>query len=405
MTTSIQAATKTIGMSRPPASVKPTADLQRADIEVALKKASVLSRRELLDSSGATASVKYFLVSEGREYDAKAIIQLAWNIRHPGQSCPAFRGDRSHVAEPLRVFGFDVVNYDDRGHLPGIAIGSHFADRRALYDANVHRALQAGIVGKEREGAESIVVSGGYADDRDFGDVIIYTGHGGNDQSTKQQIADQQFTAGNLALATSCDRGLPVRVIRGSGGDPEHSPSAGFRYDGLYTVSRYWREIGIHGFLIWRYELHEIRMTQAQPVDEQSAPDGNEQPERRQTAPRSQVVRDVRLATWVKEKHNFSCQLCGERIETPTGGYAEAAHITPLGNPHNGPDQTSNLLCLCPNCHIRFDKHARFVDDSDTVIETATNETVGTLRRHPAHRIDNDHLAAHRKRAFLTYKR
>ena len=31
-------------MSRPPASVKPTADLH-ADIEVALKKASVLSRR------------------------------------------------------------------------------------------------------------------------------------------------------------------------------------------------------------------------------------------------------------------------------------------------------------------------------------------------------------------------
>lgn len=84
MTTSTPAATKTKGMLRPPASVKPAADLERADIEAALQKASVLSRKELLDESGAMASVKYFLVSEGREYDAKAIIQLAWNMRHPG---------------------------------------------------------------------------------------------------------------------------------------------------------------------------------------------------------------------------------------------------------------------------------------------------------------------------------
>ena len=41
---------------------------------------------------------------------------------------------------------------------------------------------------------------------------------------------------------------------------------------------------------------------------------------------------------------------------------------------------------------ISSSTNARFVDDSDTVIETAINETVGTLRRHPAHCIDNDHL-------------
>jgi integrase len=39
----------------------------------------------------------------------------------------------------------------------------------------------AGISGGEREGADSIVVSGGYEDDEDYGDVIVYTGAGGND--------------------------------------------------------------------------------------------------------------------------------------------------------------------------------------------------------------------------------
>ncbi|WP_406603762.1 HNH endonuclease [Neolewinella aquimaris] len=27
----------------------------------------------------------------------------------------------------------------------------------------------------------------------------------------------------------------------------------------------------------------------------------------------------------------------------------------PLGAPHNGPEDLSNLLCLCPNYHVKFD--------------------------------------------------
>jgi putative restriction endonuclease len=43
------------------------------------------------------------------------------------------------------------------------------------HDAGVHRPLQAGISGAVSEGADSIVVSGGSEDDRDFGDTIVYT--------------------------------------------------------------------------------------------------------------------------------------------------------------------------------------------------------------------------------------
>jgi hypothetical protein len=59
-----------------------------------------------------------------------------------------------------------------------------------------HRQLQAGIAGSAAEGAHSIVVSRGYEDDDDFGDLIIYTGQGGNDPATKRQVADQQPTLG-----------------------------------------------------------------------------------------------------------------------------------------------------------------------------------------------------------------
>jgi hypothetical protein len=71
------------------------------------------------------------------------------------------------------------------------------------------------------------VVSGGYPDDEDHGDVIVYTGQGGRDPDTKQQVADQQLSKRNLGLARCRIDGLPVRVVRGADGDPIHSPPSG----------------------------------------------------------------------------------------------------------------------------------------------------------------------------------
>lgn len=149
---------------------------------------------------------------------------------------------------PVRVFG----------EIPGVAPGTAFESRRELHESGVHRPLQAGISGSADEGADSIVVSGGYEDDEDRGDVIIYTGHGSNDPATGKQVADQEMSGGNAALVVSQQRGYPVRVVRGAGGDPRYSPSSGYRYDGLYRVLRHWDEVGASGFRVFRYELGRI---------------------------------------------------------------------------------------------------------------------------------------------------
>ncbi|RZK14749.1 MAG: HNH endonuclease, partial [Hymenobacter sp.] len=60
------------------------------------------------------------------------------------------------------------------GPVPGIAPGHEFANRLELWGAGVHRQTQAGISAWQGEGAESIVLSGGYEDDEDLGTVIIY---------------------------------------------------------------------------------------------------------------------------------------------------------------------------------------------------------------------------------------
>ncbi|GKG54185.1 histone-lysine N-methyltransferase family member SUVH9-like protein, partial [Tanacetum coccineum] len=36
--------------------------------------------------------------------------------------------------------------------------------------------------------ATSVIVSGGYEDDEDAGDVIVYTGHGGQDKHSRQVV-------------------------------------------------------------------------------------------------------------------------------------------------------------------------------------------------------------------------
>jgi putative restriction endonuclease len=99
---------------------------------------------------------------------------------------------------PERVFG----------HIEECSEGSRFASRGELSEAGVHRPLIAGISGSEREGADSIVLSGGYEDDEDLGDEIVYTGHGGRDAESGKQIAHQRLTRGNLALAHSSLEGL-----------------------------------------------------------------------------------------------------------------------------------------------------------------------------------------------------
>jgi putative restriction endonuclease len=144
------------------------------------------------------------------------------------------------------------------GELPGVPEGTLFEDRTELSKAGVHRPRQAGICGGKGEGAESIVLSGGYEDDTDSGDVIIYTGHGGNIPRTATQYEDQELDRQNMALVISCENRLPVRVVRGSKHKSSWSPDTGYVYGGLYRVVRWWEQRGKSGFRVYRFELRKI---------------------------------------------------------------------------------------------------------------------------------------------------
>ena len=126
------------------------------------------------------------------------------------------------------------------GDVPGILPGTLFRDRQELHDKKLHRGLQRGIAPH----GSSIVLSGGYADDKIIGDVIIYTGEGGRDLRTGRQIADQKLTRGNKALAENHLKGGPVRVHLGRVHVPNMPKSFRYRYHGLYRIARYWPDDG-----------------------------------------------------------------------------------------------------------------------------------------------------------------
>ncbi|WP_414657035.1 YDG/SRA domain-containing protein [Deinococcus sp. VB343] len=257
--------------------------------------------------------------------------------------------------------------------------GTNFVNRQELRESGVHLPTQAGISGSALEGADSIVLSGGYEDDRD--------------PVTGRQVKHQQLVRGNLALAVSHRDGLPVRVTRGSRHASAFAPAAGYRYAGLYRVDDHWRETGKSGFLIWRFRL--TRWETAWPAH--SSQEATQQPARRPVLVQ-RIVRDTAVARALKAMYDHHCQVCGERLETAAGPYAEAAHIRPLGAPHHGPDSADNLLCLCPNHHVLFDFGAFGIGEDLQLLGLP-----GHLHVHPQHHLNSAHLEYHRTR-YLHWK-
>lgn len=264
------------------------------------------------------------------------------------------------------------------GHIPGYPVGSVFVSRSELSQAGVHLPTRAGIAGSAEEGATSIVLSGGYEDDEDWGDEILYTGQGGRDLDSGKQIRSQALNRANLALAKSKLHGVPVRVIRGARRVSPCSPKSGYRYDGLYRVEDYWLEGGKSGYNVWRFLLRKI-------LEDETA------------TMTLRIVRDTQQTRQIKKLYDYRCQVCSIRLEGSAGPYAEAAHIRPLGKPHNGSDSPDNILCLCPNHHVLFEYGGFTVADDLSLVGVA-----GSLHVHPQHRIDLDNIRYHQEHYFYS---
>ncbi|CAL5219145.1 g922 [Coccomyxa viridis] len=166
---------------------------------------------------------------------------------------------RIMVTIPGDHFGPIPPEADPRGQ--GVKVGEFWKDRLDCRQWGAHFPHVAGIAGQSGQGAQSVVLSGGYEDDKDEGEWFLYTGSGGRDLSgnkrvSKVQSFDQTFDKMNKALLLSCEKGLPVRVVR-SHKEKRSAYAPGeeqpVRYDGIYRIVRAYRKPGAQKQLVCRY--------------------------------------------------------------------------------------------------------------------------------------------------------
>ena len=270
------------------------------------------------------------------------------------------------------------------GPVHGIPIGARFRNRRSLYDARVHRDIRRGICGgpDKKRGAESVVLSGGYEDDLDLGQIVYYTGIGKRDGSGRL-IADQEFSGLNRSLAVNAQTAQPIRLIRAVAGE--------FEYSGLCVVEDAFLRPGASGFQICQYRLRAL-----QSAGESHRADINQAEAKRVLTTHYRLVRDAGVPTRVKELYDYRCQVCDIRIDTLAGPYSEGAHLVPLGGGADGPDIDANVLSLCPNHHVMLDHGAICFADDWTVVDR-DGRPLGSLNVHPDHRLQVAYARIHRR--------
>ncbi|KAK4356909.1 hypothetical protein RND71_022519 [Anisodus tanguticus] len=233
---------------------------------------TVIARKQYTQRSPELVRVTD-LKPEGQRYYRDAVrktrmlcdsLRILENNQHLGPHRRR-RGDLK-VCQILREHGL-WMHRDKRivGAIPGVLIGDVFFFRMELCVVGLHGQAQAGIdyvpASQSSNGepiATSLIVSGGYEDNQDGGDVIIYTGHGGQDKYSRQCV-HQELECGNLALERSKHHGIEVRVIRGFKYEGSGSASDKvYVYDGLYRIVECWFEIGKSGFGVYKYRLVRI---------------------------------------------------------------------------------------------------------------------------------------------------
>lgn len=146
-----------------------------------------------------------------------------------------------------------------------------------------------------------------------------------------------------------------------------------------------------------RAPADEVPATSVKPAPTESdrVPRLN-QPQRKQRLT-SSFQRDQDVVDLVKGVEDGVCQTCGRCLTDFRSGapYSEAHHIRPLS--HDGPDDQSNVLCLCPLCHRLFHLGAIGITAAGDILKAADlNETVlPRLRTAAGRSLDPDCILYH----------
>ncbi|MFN0224057.1 HNH endonuclease [Paenibacillus sp. KR2-11] len=101
------------------------------------------------------------------------------------------------------------------------------------------------------------------------------------------------------------------------------------------------------------------------------------------------------LSDLLKFLYNDACQVCGHKIDLGDGdSYSETHHIQPRSEA--GPDVPGNMIVVCRNCHILFDRGAITIDlNTKQVIHQDPEHTLNKMRLTLMHTIEQKYINYH----------
>lgn len=106
--------------------------------------------------------------------------------------------------------------------------------------------------------------------------------------------------------------------------------------------------------------------------------------------------RNKKLVEKIKILYDNTCQICGERLDLGIGYYSEVHHLYPLHL--KGPDILENMMVLCPNHHILFDRGAIsiYIDKNIVIYSNGKEERIKFIK----HSISNECVDFNNKNIF-----
>lgn len=120
------------------------------------------------------------------------------------------------------------------------------------------------------------------------------------------------------------------------------------------------------------------------------------------------LVRDSVKVKKLKEVYNNSCQICGEQITFINEiSYSEVHHIQPFNKQHNGIDDKSNMIVLCPNHHQIFDMGIIAIDPENPqriLHVDSKNPLHQKILFASKHKLSSTHVRYHYENIFLTLR-
>jgi 5-methylcytosine-specific restriction protein A len=334
-------------------------------VETAIKECDSLGRVHFLKKYGYKKSRRYLLLFNGKQYDSKAIVGVAFGIQHGISLTPYdFSGGIERVVPLLVGLGFTV---DTLLHPAEVLVIGKTYQRNDLLQ-KFGGQLQAGIW-TPKEFPVVFIFSGdsgkafGYEDRWTEEGIFQYTGGG--------QAGDMAFTFGNKAIRDHRINGKDLLLFEDNG------KGKGVRYAGLFDCADWeihdgidkdkrLRKIIVYNLVKVETGLLSINTStsEKQPLAGLTlaelraaaidAANGVKTNAKFSGARKRWYERSEKVRMYVLARANGTCEACD--ITAPFkrkdgSPYLEPHHTKRLAD--EGPDHPAWVGAICPNCHRR----------------------------------------------------